>query len=122
MEKTIGQKLRQLRIEAELTQQEVAKHLSVLDKTVSRYELGKTNPSYSMLHELALYFSVPLSYLIDDNLKYKKSKVQQLLDELVKSGDITDINNMDKLTQDMIISAVKIDLAMQLKKRKSGEV
>lgn len=120
MDISLGQKLKKLRKDADLTQEDVAKHLSVLAKTVSRYELGKTNPSYTMLHELAIYFSVPLSYLMDDNLKYKKTKAQQLIDELIKDGIITSAN-IDKGIQEMILNAVKIDLAFQLNKKKEDK-
>lgn len=114
----VGQKIRKLRIDSELTQEDVAKHLSVLSKTVSRYELGKSYPSYAVLHELADYFSVPMSYFVNDDDRYKQSKVEELISELIKEGIITDVDSIDKATESMIINAVKIDLAMKLKKSK----
>ena len=121
MERTIGQKLRKLRKDADLTQEDIAVHLSVLGKTISRYENDRTRPSFNMLHELAKYFRVPVSYLVDDDLKYRKTKVQQLLDELIKEGLITDANNISESMQGAILNAVKVDLALQLNKQEKEQ-
>lgn len=110
----IGQKIKKLRLEAELTQQEVAKRLSVKNTTISCYELNKNNPSYQVIHELAELFNVPASYFINDDERFKKTKVTELLNELIKEGII---NSADEITEDMekmIINAAKLDLQMQL--------
>ena len=52
---------------------------------------------------------------VKENIKY--NKVNELLDALLKEGIITDVNNIDKKTQVMILDAVKKDLKMQLDKK-----
>ena len=114
-------KLRSLRKENNLTQADVAKYLGKTDKTVSRYEGGFCKPSYTVIVALSKFFSVPLPYLISEEQSFKETKVQQLLDELIKNGIIKDANSIDYDTKNMILNAVKIDLAMQLKKIKKEE-
>ena len=114
-------KLRMLRIDNKLTQSDVAKYICKTDKAVSRWEHGTSKPSYTTIVALSKYFAVPLVYLINEEEAFKVTNVQHLLETLVKNGDITDIDDLDKLTESMIIAAAKIDLAIKMKKKKSGE-
>jgi transcriptional regulator with XRE-family HTH domain len=60
----IGQRLRQLRSERNITQTEVSKRVGVSNAMISSYELEQRQPSYDVLIKLAAYFAVTSDYLL----------------------------------------------------------
>lgn len=62
MNDSIGQKLRILRKERRMTQQELADALEVKRATISNYEIGRRSPHLSELRRIAEYFGVGLDY------------------------------------------------------------
>ena len=60
-----GQKIAKLRIQAELSQAQLADALFVSRELVSKWETGSNRPDRKMLEALAKIFSVPLNELID---------------------------------------------------------
>lgn len=64
----IGQKIRALRQDRKLTQQELAKLVGVTDKAVSTWENGTKTPRMGVIEKLADYFGVSKAYLVDDNV------------------------------------------------------
>ena len=57
-------RLKALRIEHGLTQQEVADYLKVNKQTVSGYERGVRKPDFERLDDLAELFDVSIAYLV----------------------------------------------------------
>lgn len=57
-------KLRELRIERELTQSRLAKELNVSRYSITNWENGRTSPDIKSLKKLALYFDVTIDYLV----------------------------------------------------------
>ena len=76
-----GEKLKELRKTKNLTQTDIAKMFNVTDATVSTWEVGKAQPSFDILIELAKYFNVSTDYLlgITDSDKPKIEKLRQTL-------------------------------------------
>jgi repressor LexA len=77
-----GRRLKVLRIDAELTQQELAKVIGTTKATISRYESGKHSPGVSEIVMLANYFMVNPYWLAGlndskhvESLNYKKIPV-----------------------------------------------
>lgn len=65
MEKeTLGQRLRSLRKEKDLTQIELANELKIDKSTIAKYETDKIEPSLSMLVLFLDYFNVSADYLL----------------------------------------------------------
>ena len=62
MNDSISQKLRILRKERRLTQQELADALGIKRATVSNYEIGRRSPHLSELRRIAEFFGVGLDY------------------------------------------------------------
>lgn len=62
---SIGERIRALRKEKGLTQDDVAKVLGVARPTITVYESGSTEPSLKHLRVLAKYFDVTFDELID---------------------------------------------------------
>ena len=59
---SIGRKLRILRKEKRMTQQELADHLGIKRATISNYEIGRRSPHLSELRRISEYFGVGLDY------------------------------------------------------------
>lgn len=64
-QRKIGAFLRQLRKESSLTQEQLAEHLGVSGRTVSRWENGNNLPDLTVLIELADYYQVGLRELLN---------------------------------------------------------
>lgn len=62
MNNSISQKLRILRKERRMTQQELADALGVKRATISNYEIGRRSPHLSELRRIAEFFGVGLDY------------------------------------------------------------
>lgn len=60
----LGEKLRNLRIEKHLLQDQVARLVSVEKSSISMYETGMRQPSYITLVRLADVFNVTTDYLL----------------------------------------------------------
>lgn len=78
-----GTRLRRLRNEAGLTQQEVADHLNIHRTTYTKYERGSVNPDQQGLVQLATLFEVSVDYLLgndvaDASVTEKKADDMQL--------------------------------------------
>ena len=57
-------RIKQLRIQKSLTQEQIAKRLWVTKSTISAYEMGTKYPSLDMLIKLAAMFNVTTDYLL----------------------------------------------------------
>lgn len=85
-----SKKLRDLRIDHDLTRTQLAEIIGVSPKTISRYESGDAEPSISILIQLALYFKVTTDYICDleketsTTDKIVKDEIEQAIDILSK--------------------------------------
>jgi len=94
--KLFGKTLKQLRNNANLTQQELATKLKVAPSTIGMYESDKRMPDTTLLSEIATLFNVSVDYLlgriINDNFndRFKKLRLQHNLtqQELAEALDI----------------------------------
>lgn len=62
--KTIGEKIKQLRLSIAMSQHDLAESLEVTEKTVQRYETNKSRPNSYTLAILASFFDVSSDYLL----------------------------------------------------------
>ena len=60
----IGERIRYLRMQNGITQKELAKNLYVSGKTVSSWELNRTEPDIASIIKLSLLFCISLDYLL----------------------------------------------------------
>ena len=58
-------RLRELRLERNMSQQRLAMELSMTQNTISRYENGELEPGIKELIRIADYFNVSLDYLLE---------------------------------------------------------
>ncbi|WP_432401042.1 helix-turn-helix domain-containing protein [Wukongibacter sp. M2B1] len=85
---SLGQRLKQLRKEKELTIREVAKLFSIGKSTLSDWENERRNPNYDMIKKLAEFYGVTVDYLlgITDEKNIYTSKSAEIPDELKEVG------------------------------------
>ena len=65
-------RLKHLRIEAGLTQDELAKRLGVAKSTISMYERGERRPDFELAEAIADFFDVKLTYLVGNSPEEKE--------------------------------------------------
>ena len=58
-------RLRELRLERNMSQQRLAMELSMTQNTISRYENGEREPGIKELIRIVDYFNVSLDYLLE---------------------------------------------------------
>ena len=68
-QKKTGQFLKMLRSEKKLTQEQLAKHFNVSNRSVSRWETGTNLPDISLLVEIADFYDVDVREIIDGERK-----------------------------------------------------
>lgn len=64
--KTVGEKLKELRINCAMTQDDIAEILDMSRTSFSKYENGASNPPLTVLRKLSAIYNVPIEYLIHD--------------------------------------------------------
>lgn len=86
-----SQRLKQLREEKGITQQELAQTLNIGRASISNYELGTRTPDIEILSKLADYFGVTTDYLIgksdfrtniDDEIEIKNQELKVLQEKI----------------------------------------
>lgn len=98
-----GDKLKELRKEKNLTQTDIAKMFNVKDATVSAWEVGKSQPSFEIVKELAKYFGVSIDYLLGFNQE-DKDNITKLNQALREAGMV---NNDETLKEEEIRLALE---------------
>lgn len=61
---TFGTRLKRLRINRDMTQQDFAEHFDLNKSSISKYEKDKNLPENQLLVEIADYFDVSVDYLL----------------------------------------------------------
>ena len=64
MKINFNEKLKQLRIDANLTQKQFADILNTTQRRISYFEMGKVEPDLETLCSIAKYFDVTTDYLL----------------------------------------------------------
>lgn len=76
----IGENIRRLRRQRDLTQEEVAVHLGISPQSISKWERADGYPDITMLPSLANYFSISIDELIGMDKMAKTQKYDEIID------------------------------------------
>lgn len=85
-QKKVGQFLKTLRKEKNITQEVLAEALNVSGRTVSRWETGRNMPDISLLAELSEFYQVSIPEIIDGDRKSENMN-QETKDTAVKMAE-----------------------------------
>lgn len=114
---SMGDRLRQLRLERRLSQEEVARQVGITRSAYSHYEINNRHPVYETLMKLASYFNVTLDYIIGGNDTKRinrpiETQEDKIL-ELFKSMDY----EQRQLSLGLLHSIVEGDLSKNVRSR-----
>lgn len=79
-----GKKLKQLRDNIDLKQEEFCDIFKISQPTLSLWENSKRSPSAETLKEIANYFQVSIDYLMDNEENIKENELSKLERKLTK--------------------------------------
>ena len=108
---TIGEILRDLLVDKDLTQKQLAESLNLGISTLSNYLNNNREPDYGTLKRLADYFSVSTDYLLDHRVNFTSSHNEDELLHIYRQ--LTDDQ------QELFIEQGKLFVTQNNKKRKT---
>lgn len=108
MSNILGKRLKQLRIDNNKLQKDVANYLNISDVAYGYYEKGERQPNPDMLLKLADFFNVSVDYLLGRIDSYKPlDEPIQIASSTKDNIDLSDIDDEDKKTIMKIYSIIK---------------
>jgi len=78
MNLSIGEKIKKLRKENDVTQEKLADYLNISYQAVSKWENGTTLPDISMIIPLANFFGVPINDLFDMDTQKQNEELKKI--------------------------------------------
>ena len=96
----IGKFISKLRKEKKLTQEQLAEKMGVTDKSISRWENGKTMPDLSMITILAEELNVEVSELLNGR-RMTKEELEKLRDTI---NNVIEYSNREKKDKTIILN------------------
>lgn len=92
----LGNRLKNLRLEKNVLQKDVAQHLNITTSAYGFYEQGKRTPDIEIITKLSNYFNVSIDYLLGKtNIKEPADKI------LEKSQDTIALHRNDGYDDDL---------------------
>ena len=83
----IGAKIKELRKDKRITQEELAEYLHISSQAVSKWETGASSPDIDMLPKLAIYFGTSLDNLLDFDQSRLDATIEAILVEAGRGGN-----------------------------------
>lgn len=111
--KSLGVKLRQLRVNSGYTQQNIADALNINRSTYTYYETGKTTPDISTLQALSKIFKVHIDAFLEEEPTRSLASTEGRRPKKIPSDDpkkIGDLSSDEKLLIAMLRTAGDKDL------------
>ena len=105
----VANKIRKLREEKNITQQELAEAIGTTQQSIARYESGEREADQNILYSLAEYFKVPIDDFFPQRDSEKFDELELLFD---KNKDI--LTDEDKEYMKFIIEKRKREIDKQL--------
>ena len=87
MDLKLGEKIRQLRREKDISQEVLAAYLGVSFQAVSKWETGSAMPDITLIPSIAAFFSVTTDELFSFNLLQTEKNVEEIVNEHRKHPD-----------------------------------
>ena len=82
----LSERLKSLRLEAKITQKEIADKLEIGQGTYARYEKGDRKPTGEILNKLANFFNVSTDYLLGNTDNKNSTKFEDDLEESLNTA------------------------------------
>ena len=124
----IGDRMKKLREEKGLMQQDVCNAVDIEQSTLANYENNRRVPKTDILIEIANYYGVSLDYLVGrtddrfDNSKRRPKDLNKFLQqsEIIFDGDTYNLTDEDR---DLVMKSLEVAFlaAKRANKRKKGD-
>lgn len=105
-----GDRLRKMREDRDLFQQDIAEVLGITSATFSRFETGARQPDASMLVKMANYFNCSVDYLLgrvdDPNISHEEY-IERIKGTHHLGGDMFSPEKLEKLSQERFEALIK---------------
>jgi len=98
----IGDNIRRLRRERDITQEQLAELLGISSQAVSGWECGRTAPDISQIAPLASIFEVSSDVILGIDIKHKSRRIGQLYDEMYETACSGDHRTAIRLADDAL--------------------
>lgn len=110
----IGEFIRELRKENNMTQEQLAEKMGVTDKSISRWENGRTMPDISMLGILANELNCTIPELLNGKKMTKDELIElkETIDNLIAYESNQQIKNDRKTNKYNIVGCIALTLAV----------
>ena len=108
-----GDRLKELRKERNLTQEEISEICQVAKQTISNWENNVTQPPFEIVKKLAHYFGVTIDYLL--NFTQDDMDNMERLKQALKQAGMWDYN-IDDMSREDFEKAMKIVAMLKEKK------
>lgn len=89
----LGDRIKQLRLEKDISQKDLAKHFNIARSTLSQYESNQRTPSDEMKLKISEYFGVSLDYLLGktDKKNFNENNIIDKVHETIKNNKLQTI-------------------------------
>lgn len=111
-------RIKQLRLEKDILQSELANVLKVRQNTVSNWETGRNEPDQQALLAMSKYFDVSIDYILG-NSDLKKEPTQDELDSLtdLQKEIIALMGNMSQESQAELLKQAQYQIWLELQNK-----
>lgn len=96
----LGEKIKSLRKEKNISQEVLANYLGVSFQAVSKWETGSTMPDVTMIPAIASFFRVSTDELFEFNLYEMEKEVEEICDEAYKYRCDDDMETAEQILRD----------------------
>ncbi len=79
-------RLKELRLERGLNQQELALEIKTTQRNISNWENGKSEPDIQMILRMSKFFGVTVDYFLDYSEESNKNENLEFLDNFLKTA------------------------------------
>lgn len=100
IDKKIGERIKNRRIELGFSQTKIAEHLGLTFQQVQKYENGKNRTSASRLYKISKLLDVPIDYFFHSSKKSEQISISKLIDGKRLEKDILDLIEIFKRIED----------------------
>lgn len=84
---TMGERLKQLRLARNISQEEVARKIGITRSAYSHYEINNRQPVYETLLKLAAFFEVSLDYMVGGDPNHPVTKEAHEIIKMLNTMD-----------------------------------
>ena len=100
---TLSEKLKELRINKNLSQYELAKELGITSRAIRNYESGERAPRTDVLKKYGEYFKISYDYFFDD----KEGDADEIEDIILRLNTLFAGGKLDKESKEKVMIAIK---------------